>query len=267
MERDTAGPCTRDAARRSPVGAAPSASVSEPSADTQRARATDAARSTIASLHHGKRAVLAGALQLVVSLGCAAPPSANGPDAEDAHVDAAPRSHVLTARIGRRRLEDEDVYRPVHEPYVFGFEYAQRLGRSPFAFEAGIVTAGDVDEEYHFLSSDESSESLFLEGDVGLRTTLDLGPVQLFAGGGLSLTYAEFEMEVAGPGDFSEEDTATGIYAHAGLLWNLWRGTFIGIEARILRGTDVVLGGLVDTDVDYGEAALLLGWAPLGRRE
>ena len=69
------------------------------------------------------------------------------------------------------------------------------------------------------------------------------------------------EIEGSGLGvTVAEDDTTAGVYLRVGFLVPLGDGFRMGVDAKILRGTDVSAFG-VSGDVDYDQFGLVFEWA------
>jgi hypothetical protein len=159
--------------------------------------------------------------------------------------------------LGARSLDDSTAWDQIDEPFAFGMEFASRRRGSWLGFEGGFQLAYD---EATFLGVDV--DDLFLELYLGGRITGDLGPegrIHPYVGVGGSLTYAEVTGESGGL-SVSDEDSSIGLYGHAGVHVRLGGAFLLGLDARAVTGTDVSLFG-VDTDADYTQIALLMGWS------
>lgn len=191
------------------------------------------------------------------SLAACAAPTERAPEVRAQEV--APRSNPQgqgAVHLGLRSLDDEAFYEPVEEPVVLGIEYARRFQPGgPFGFEAGLFLAGDSQEE---LGVDVTS--LFFEGDLGLRISHDIDRFQVFAGGGVALIVADVEIDVNGFNVLSEDDFTAGPYVHAGAICYVGTNFFLGIDARLVTGTEIDFPSFVETDADYFQITLLLGW-------
>lgn len=162
--------------------------------------------------------------------------------------------------LGLRALDDDMFYEPVEEPFVLGFDYARRFQPgSPLGFEIGIFLAGDNEEE-NVLGSDVDLTTFFVEGDLGLRLSHDINRCQVFVGGGVAAILADVEIDVDGSNVLSEDDFTVGPYVHAGAIVYVSSNFFLGIDARLVTGTEIDFPSFVETDADYFQVALLLGW-------
>jgi hypothetical protein len=173
----------------------------------------------------------------------------------------APDERIVPANsyflhVGARSLDDDTFYEPVEDAGVLGFEFVRNLTRGPRAglgIELGLFLAGNSDDS---LGVDVTSA--FIEGSLGLRGRLDLGPVQLFAGAGPNFILAAIDIE-NGP---DEDDSSAGFYAHGGALLRFGDGFGLGLDARAVSGTEIEFDGFSETDADYAQVTLVFGWNP-----
>lgn len=161
--------------------------------------------------------------------------------------------------IGQAWLQDQ--WAPIDEPASFGFEADFGPKKSWVHVALGFNIAAD---------SQQVSSTLFGEtGDVGVVfTELSAGflilpvkkaPVRPYIGGGIVRTFAGVGADW-GFGSGGDTDTTFGFYGNAGIYFKVGDVFNIGIDGRIVRGTDVTFAG-IETDVDYEQASLLLGFS------
>ena len=150
--------------------------------------------------------------------------------------------------LGQRGF-DEDDYAPVEDQATFGFEFAHETVGSAVGFEVGLLG-----------SSDESSAAGFdVEGSsgelyAGVRKTFGEGVARPYLGGGLSFIHSEFEVSGFG----SDDDQSAALYVHGGVLFDVSESFFVGLDLRLLLGSDLEIAG-VETDADYSQFALVAG--------
>lgn len=162
--------------------------------------------------------------------------------------------NLFLVHVGARSLDDDIFYDPVEDVGTVGFEYVRNLtGQSTvgLGLEFGLFLAGETDDS---LGADVTAA--FVEGSIGLRGRLDAGPVQLFAGAGPTYILAAIDIE-DGP---NEDDSSGGIYAHAGVLFRIGDSLRLGLDARRVSGTEISFEGFVDTDADYSQVTVAIGW-------
>lgn len=130
-----------------------------------------------------------------------------------------------------------------------------------FVFGAQVSAQEDNDDDDFFFEDD-------LTGVVG---ELSFGAVWLpstrsttrpYVGVGIARTAAAIDLDGEfGPDedDDRDSDNSWGYYVNAGVYWRLGARFNIGIDGRILRGTDEVVFG-VERSSNYSQVGLLLGF-------
>lgn len=186
-------------------------------------------------------------LTLLLLTACAAVPNQAGPDA---HYPETRLDNRVTVYLGQRNL-DEDDYRPVDEQGTFGIEFAHESTDSAVGWEFGLMGS----------AAEETAGGFDIEGRTGelyggVRKTLLDGSVHPYIGGGVA--YITSEVEVIGVGE--DDDSSVAGYAHIGVTADITPAFFLGLDLRVLFGSDLTISGL-DTDADYGQLAVMLGWA------
>lgn len=201
----------------------------------------------------------AGFLRLDRELAASAAPQSSAaatPAQDAARLESSWATDVFFL-VGGRELDDTAAWEGLEKPVAFGMEFSARRRGSWLGFEGGFQAAYD---ETTVLGVDVSD--LFLELYFGGRITGDLGSegrVHPYLGLGGTLLYTEVSGEAGGLA-LSEDDTSLGFYGHAGVYARLGRAFLLGLDARLVTGTDVSVFG-VDTDSDYAQVSLLLGWS------
>ncbi|MFN0242286.1 MAG: outer membrane beta-barrel protein [Planctomycetota bacterium] len=175
---------------------------------------------------------------------CATVPSPTAVDSP-----AADRGDRVAIYLGARALDDDD-YEPVEKQAMIGFEYSHEKPDDAVGFEFGLMGSGDEDDIGGF-DVKASTGELY----VGMRKTFGQENVHPYVGGGLSIIAAE--VDVSGSED---DDASPAVYAHAGVRFDASESFFLAVDARVLVGSDLELGG-VETDADYGQLAFVFGFA------
>ncbi len=158
--------------------------------------------------------------------------------------------HVM---IGEMNLSDDGFWSPLDEPWSFGIEYASTTTKTGFGPELGLHFWGDS------TGSSSSDEDLgAIEFSVGVRNTWDPGRNRPHPYIGVGGTFLAANLQ--GPG-YDESDGSIGLYGHAGITIPLGPGMDIGVDYRVVRGTESDLPGLIESDYDYDRLALVLGWS------
>ena len=176
---------------------------------------------------------------------CAALPS--GSPVQD---PSAARENRISLYLGQRNL-DEDDWAPVDEQATFGLEFSQERLGSAIGWEVGLMGSAD-DDDVAGLDVEVTTGELY----GGVRKTFGDGVVHPYVGGGLALI--NLKADVSGVGD--DDDGSAAGYAHGGVAFAVSESFFLGLDLRLLFGSDVTIAGF-DSDADYGQLALLLGWS------
>lgn len=157
--------------------------------------------------------------------------------------------------IGARAL-DEDYWAPVDEHGVLGVEFAW-MASEILGFELGFSVSGQ-EEDISILNQIVTARGVTGEIYLGPRLEAPLGdiPLRLYFGAGPSVITGDFEVEGSGA-LVSDSDSSFGLYAHGGALFELGP-ILLGLDLRILRGTEVTLFGF-ESDLDYEQAAFVFG--------
>ncbi len=166
-------------------------------------------------------------------------------------------SHVFI-KFGRMSLDDRTFWGDVNRPASFGIEVDVRETDSAVGLELGFSLARDGDVFLNFGS--DRSNSTFIEVYGGVRITGDFLPrkrLHPYVGVGATVILAEIE-RVAGPISTGDDNVTLGGYAHAGCYYNLSRVISVGVDGRMVFGTELdMFGG--KTDADYEQLAFILG--------
>jgi hypothetical protein len=154
--------------------------------------------------------------------------------------------------VGTRSL-DEDLWAPVEDQVTLGGEYSAVNKESGVGYEFGVSVSGDSAEVGAF-----DVTGTLLEASGGVRAEFGSGELRPYIGAGVALVNAEIEAEGAG-GTATEDDTSVAGYAHAGFNVPFGERFFMGLDARMLFGSDIDFGG-VNGDVDYFQLGVVFGW-------
>ena len=171
---------------------------------------------------------------------------------------SATKANSVRLLIGQQNL-DEEAWAPTDELRAIGIGYAHEAPDSPVGFEVGLQLAQESEEA--FVSGlgivDFSVENLSFS--VGVRRTLLRDRmVQPFIGAGLEIASVTAE-GVFGSISVEDDDVSPGVYLHGGVMVWLGEAARIGIDGRIVRGTDVTLFG-AEGDVDYEQLGVFLAF-------
>ncbi len=168
----------------------------------------------------------------------------------------ARRSKHWAFRLGELSLDQGD-YEPVEDQSSFGIEFSDELPGSWAGYELGVKGSYDSADVGVF---DVNGSTTELYG--GVVKNFGSWPVRPFVGLGLSIISVRLEVENVGFFGFgdSEDDSSLAGYFHAGVVWDITDGFFVGVDGRVLFGSDISLGGF-ETDADYEEFAFLVGFS------
>jgi len=160
------------------------------------------------------------------------------------------------AHTALRSLDDDTFYDPVDQPIAFGFEWTDSfpgVDSSNFGYEGAVAFAFDFDEVG---VADVSSS--FVEGNIGVRGSVDIERLRLFAGGGLAIILADIDVTVAMV-TATDNDIGFGPYVHAGAMYFFGSNWSLGFDVRFLTATDLDIGG-ASTDADYVQGGIVVGF-------
>ena len=153
--------------------------------------------------------------------------------------------------LGGRSLDDEVAWDEIESPVVLGFE-GGNVG-APLGYEFGISLAADSTTEAGVDVTDR-----FLELFAGGRAIFGEGKVLPYLGAGIALVAAEVEGE-SGGFSTSDDDGSVGLYGHGGVLLKVGSSFYLGLDARVLTGTELEIFG-IETDADYAQLAAVFAW-------
>ena len=179
---------------------------------------------------------------LVVS--CAASP--------DEHLSqrSRPFTQRVTVYVGERSLDDD--HDPVEDQVTLGAEYSMEIEGYAVGFEAGFMFSGD-DSDNAFGDVEAGTAEAF----GGIRKTWGDSNVRPYLGAGISMIGAAVDVD-GGPDD---EDASLAGYAHAGVQFYLSEMVFLGVDVRVLFGSDIDLDGAFADDADYEQFAFVVGFS------
>jgi hypothetical protein len=184
-------------------------------------------------------------------------------DEEPAAVEVAPSEDGMTGNtqffIGQVYFGDQ--WTPIDKPASFGFDVDFAPKKSWVHVALGFNIAGeDAHVASPFFGETGHVGVGFVEFSAGfLVHPVKKAPVRPYFGAGIVRTFAG----VGSGSDFwsgGDTDQTFGYYGNAGIFFKVGDVFNIGIDGRIVRGTDVTLAG-IETDVDYEQASLLLGFS------
>lgn len=163
--------------------------------------------------------------------------------------------------LGARGL-DEDFWAPDENQGVLGVTVDFGRKDWPVHLAAGAFVSGA--EETTRLSGFGFSGTGKFTASVGeisfgvMKIWLPSDNVHPYIGGGAALVSAHAELEISGV-SVDDDDGSLGAYAQGGVFWRLGRKFNIGVDGRLVAGTDIDLFG-VSGDADYAQLGIVLGW-------
>ena len=159
--------------------------------------------------------------------------------------------------IGGRQL-DEDQWDPLDQQGVVGVTVDFGGADWPIHLETGFYGSSDDENDFGGPFDVEVTGSV-AEVFFGVNKTWEPGErIRPFVGGGLADVIADLEIDTA-IGDTDDDDSSLGAYVHGGVFWRLGKRFNIGLDARIVTGTDITLF-TEDGDADYFQGGLVLGF-------
>lgn len=184
---------------------------------------------------------------LILAAVCAAPPPA-------AAQDGVGNVRLL---VGARAF-DEDDWEPVDEQLGLGLELDWRPGGSQVGFELGVSVSEEDDDAFVQGLGVVDAEASFLELYGGVRGTFGEDVVQPFVGAGLTYLVADLEVSALGA-SASEDEGSLGLYAHGGVSFAVGEHVSLGLDARVVLGTEMDFAGF-EVDADYFQLGGFLGF-------
>jgi hypothetical protein len=167
-----------------------------------------------------------------------------------APVAAKEKENRIALYLGQRSLDKGD-WEPVEDQPTIGLEFVHETADFPVGFEVGLMGSSD-DDNVGGVDLTGSTGELY----GGVRKTFGSDVVRPYVGAGLS--YIDAKIEASGFGD--EDDSSIAGYIHGGVDFDITESFFLGVDLRFLFGSDLNIAGF-DTDADYTQLALRLGWA------
>ena len=161
--------------------------------------------------------------------------------------------------LGVRQL-DEDVWDPLDQQGAFGVTVDFGGAEWPIHLETGFYGSADEEDVFdNFLLLEGELSASVAEFFFGVNKTWETsGKTRPFVGGGLATVTTDIELDTP-IGDADDDDSSLGAYVHGGVFWRLGKRFNLGLDARILTGTDLTLFD-EDIDADYFQGGLVLGF-------
>jgi hypothetical protein len=209
----------------------------------------------------------------VLSLGPSPPNAEKGHDATPKGRRRSPSaSSYKTLRnanliLGSRAL-DEDKWGPIEDHTIYGISIDARRATWPVSVVLGFSTSSEDGNESLVVDDiriEGWAESTIWEASIGVAKIWDTsGQMRPFVGGGISAVRTDLEAvlespDIDGSARIDEDDTSLGLYVEGGIVWQFKADFNLGFSGRILIGTELELVD-EETDVDYGQFAVILGW-------
>lgn len=161
----------------------------------------------------------------------------------------------VTLYVGQRSL-DEDDWTPLEDQTAFAIEFAHEPEDSVIGFELGL--AGSADDTI-VNGVDVEARTAELYAGVVKSFLRNKGAVRPYIGGGISLISAEIEASAGGQ-TVDDDDSSVAGYLHGGAAVHLGSAFYLGVDLRVLFGSEVSLFGF-DIDADYTQLTAFLGLA------
>jgi len=171
-------------------------------------------------------------------------PTEPAPSTTSQQAPSPPASHRIWLHLGGRSFNSH--FESVKNHGVIGVEYSYEPANWVVGFEVGLM--GSRNEK---IFAHTSTTELY----AGVKKTFRReNTFQPHVGAGLAAINAG--VDVLG---WDADDTGFGACLHGGGTWMLGESFHMGVDLRALFGTDLTIGSL-DTDADYVQLALVLGW-------
>jgi hypothetical protein len=153
--------------------------------------------------------------------------------------------------LGWRGL-NEDFWSPVDDQLMDGATADFGKENWPVHLAIGVYSSAAEKGEWSVVAAT-------FEASFGVLKVWNVaGNTHPFVGGGLSFVFAAAEVE-SGFGWSEDDDNSGAVYAQGGIFWRLGRRFNIGVDARLLTGSEIELFG-EKGDADYFQFGLLLGF-------
>ncbi|MEZ5988984.1 MAG: hypothetical protein R3F30_07645 [Planctomycetota bacterium] len=149
-------------------------------------------------------------------------------------------SFVLT--LGSRGIDEPELFPGIDSKLAIGSEFAWTAPGSVFGFEIGLTISVADGEFLNGLSQVVEETSGIFEFYFGPRLDFELGSSRfhLVLGAGPSFVTVTDERTVTGLRVESDDDSL-GLYGHAGLFYDASEEIQLGLDLRVLGGTEFEL--------------------------
>lgn len=180
---------------------------------------------------------------LALLTSCSALPSAAGDN-----LNTASKSNRASFYFGGRKLDHGD-WSPVDDQTAFGADFSRVTGA--IGWEVGVQGSRESDDV-----SGAKLRGTTREIHGGLRVEAGDNVIRPYAGAGLAYINAKIDPDVGA----SDDDGSLAGYLHGGVTCDLGTAFYVGLDARVLFGSDLTING-ASTDADYGQLAIVVGFA------
>lgn len=158
--------------------------------------------------------------------------------------------------LGGRQFDDTDMWEPVDTQFVLGANFDFAIERWVVNWIFSLYTS-DHDSTVDLSGVPISVELSTLELATGVvkywgKTT------RPYIGGGFSFINADLTGGALGL-TASDDDTSVAGYINGGIYWRIGRLFNVGIDGRVLAGSDLQIFN-TNTNANYYQAGLILGW-------
>jgi len=166
---------------------------------------------------------------------------------------AKEKERYLTLSVGSRSMIGRE-WDAVDNPTTVGLTYDIRTLGQSFGLEAGALVSTEDSS-----TGGANIDSLILEGFIGMRNTwgYDGSTMRPYWAIGASVMRVMVDSDTPSVMPDFDEDTI-GFYFRLGARVQISDSVALGIEYRMVRGTDISDFG---ADADYGQISLNFGWA------
>ena len=163
--------------------------------------------------------------------------------------------------LGSRTMSSGDDWEPFESQVLFGANVDFGKEGWPIQMVAGVHASVDAETAFGVDLTATITELSF-----GVSKIWKVGKnTRPHIGGGAAMVTAALEAELGSFGSTSVDDSSPGFYVDGGVYWRLGRRFNIGVDARVMLGTDIEFYG-IKGDANYTQIGLLLGWGwPAGK--
>ena len=161
--------------------------------------------------------------------------------------------------LGSRAMDDDRFWDTLDTQAVIGVSVDFGAESWPVNIALSVIGSGAEDRVPGLLGGNIDITARVGELGVGANKTWGQGrTIRPFVSGGLVLVIADLEGRQGGV-SVSDDGGGVGFFIDGGVFWRLGKRFNIGVDARIVLGTEVTLFQ-VKTDTDYAQLGLILGF-------